>query len=70
MQQIYWYKWTDAELLTILKSKYKHNSRRMIGKLESGLTTSIILTFRGEIIPNQVVFEKMINEVDMYIPRV
>ncbi|CAG9829823.1 unnamed protein product [Diabrotica balteata] len=67
----------DDDLLNIIKPKYGNNFkvyevRRIKRKVNGELlpTMAVIVTFKGQMIPKQVVIEKIIYDVEIYVPRV
>lgn len=40
------------------------------GKIDYIPTSTIIVTFKGQLVPTQVVIEKLIYDVETYIPRI
>lgn len=69
---------SEAELREIIKPKLGYNFEvthvkritRKNDKNEIVPTTSIIVTFRGQILPSNVIIEKLVYNVEQYIPRV
>lgn len=68
---------TETELKSIITGRYGNqikivNVKRMFRKVEDKLipTGTIVVSFKGQRIPDQVVIERMVYDVDKYIPRV